>query len=72
VGIKIKSSKLIPTSIRLEQDILNDIDKVAEYLQQKFGFKISRNIMLEQLVIYATENATFNIDGVEVPFKELI
>ena len=59
-------------SIRVDSDLIKDVNDVVKTLKDKFKIKISRNVILEEMLKEARESITFIIDGEEYTFSDVL
>ena len=59
-------------SIRVDSTLVKDVNDVVKTLKDKFKIKISRNVILEEMLKEARESITFIIDGEEYTFSDVL
>ena len=59
-------------SIRVDSTLVKDVNDVVKILKNEFKIKISRNVILEEMLKEARESITFIIDGEEYTFSDVL
>lgn len=74
MAINLNNNEIIKEqiSIRVDSDLIKDVNDVVKTLKDKFKIKISRNVILEEMLKEARESITFIIDGEEYTFSDLL
>lgn len=70
--IRIPSSTSNPISIRIDAGLLKEIDDVTVELKGLTNNSISRNQLIELMLMFASENAVFDVNGQEMSFKMIL
>lgn len=70
--IKLTSKKSNPITIRINTDFLEDIDLLVNNLKNDFNIEITRNVILEKLLMASRDLVSFDIEGKEYKFDDLI
>lgn len=70
--IKINKNKYNSITIRLKEDLINELDIVIENIGEILGDEVSRNSILEQMIIDAKNSSIFELDGREYTFDEIL
>ncbi|ARC83163.1 hypothetical protein U732_102 [Clostridium argentinense CDC 2741] len=70
--IKINKNKYNSITIRLKEDLINELDIVIENIGEILGDEVSRNSILEQMIIDAKNSCIFELNGKEYTFDEIL